>query len=254
MPAGDECRTDRTKNYTTIIEVACNPSIDSAILENAAGFNINSCSNTIRMQSKYACPKYNVYSFWNSIIHNRYIFGIILVIAGAFFCFLGKKFLRVTEILCGVLLVTFLIVYLLFAHLHIQYSSLEFWLIIVVAIIVGCFVGWLISKLEWLPPCILGGTLGYIGAMVLYQVMLKYIHSNPVAVYWVTLIVCVAIGATLGWFFAQHIIIIGTAFIGAYAFIRGISFMAGGFPDERQVIELIGKGEWTQVSAVKFYF
>src|SRR3569833_1426571 len=115
--------------------------------------------------------------------------------------------------------------FLLFQYLHIQYSSLEFWLIIALSVVLGILAGYFISKLEWLPPMILGGFLGYLVSTFLYQLALKYIQSNPVAVYWVTLVVTVILGAILGYLLAKHVLIISTAFIGAYAFVRVSLYM-----------------------------
>jgi len=97
---------------------------------------------------------------------------------------------------------------------------------------------------------ILGGFLGYLLGIVLYQFLLKYIQSNPTVVYWCTIIACIIGLVVIAWFFYDHILILGTSFIGAYGVIRGISFMAGHFPDERQIIDLMEAGEYTQVSAL----
>lgn len=127
---------------------------------------------------------------------------------------------------------------------------MEFWLIIACSILAGIIVGVIIAKYKKIPAVILGGFLGYIAGVVLYQFFLKYISSNPAVVYWITVISCVIVLAIVAWFFYDHILILGTSFIGAYAIIRGISFMAGGFPDERQMIDLIKQGEWDQANEV----
>lgn len=48
---------------------------------------------------------------------------------------------------------------------------------------------------------------------------------------------CVSVGfaivaAILSFFWYEHVLIIMTSFAGAYMFVRGISFYAGGFPNE----------------------
>jgi hypothetical protein len=220
LPPGDVCRTDANRNYTTSYSIVCDPDAKTPVFDAVQNISPNTCDNVIKMRSANACPKFDVYGFWNEVIQNKYIVGAVLMILGAFFTFFGKKFLKVTEILTGVLLTCFLVMFLLFQYLHIQYTSLEFWLIVAFSVALGLLAGYFISKLEWLPPMILGGFLGYLGSTFLYQLCLKYIQSNPTAVYWVTLVACVILGAVLGYLLAKHVLIISTSFIGAYAFVR----------------------------------
>ena len=45
-------------------------------------------------------------------------------------------------------------------------------------------------------------------------------------------------------------IIFCTSFMGAYGIIRGLSFMIGGFPSEKEVMDLIENQEWVQLKEV----
>ena len=47
----------------------------------------------------------------------------------------------------------------------------------------------------------------------------------------------------MAYFLFTHIIIIATSFIGGYLVAKGISLYAGGFPDEKYMIDLISNGE-----------
>jgi len=229
--------------------MVCDSSAETAQILTGS-IDANKCDNTIRVLSKHACPKFNIYSFWNSIINNKWVFGILLMVGGVFFCLFGNKFIYATQIIAGVLVTSFLIVYLCFSFLQVEYSSLEFWLIIGVAVLAGLIVGFFIAKVPKVPELILGLVLGFLFGNFMYHTFLKYIPSNPAVVYWVTIISCVVIAGFISWLFYQHILIIATAFIGAYAFVRGVGFIAGHFPDERQVIDLVDRDEWDQVHAM----
>ncbi len=188
------------------------------------------------------------------MISNKWIVGVALMIFGIFSCFFGTKFTQYTEFVAGVLGTWFVLCFLIFSWLQITYSNLAFWLIIVGTLLVGLLVGYLISQFaNTVAPMILGGFLGYLLGNFVYQFALKYIQSNPMVVYWIAMIVCVAAGVVVGCYFAEHILILSTAFIGAYSLIRGISFMAGNYPDERQVIDLINKGETEQIKNVSIF-
>jgi hypothetical protein len=93
----------------------------------------------------------------------------------------------------------------------------------------------------------LGGVLGYVIGIFVYQFALKYITANPKVVFACVIAILVIICVLLGYFFTNVFIIIPTAFIGAYCMIKGIALMAGGFPDENQIMKLIEMKEWTQL-------
>ena len=52
----------------------------------------------------------------------------------------------------------------------------------------------------------------------------------------------------MAYFIRDYIIIFATSFIGAYAFIRGISLFAGHFPSEYTVMDLKKRGEKDQLN------
>lgn len=76
--------------------------------------------------------------------------------------------------------------------------------------------------------------------MVFYRI-------NHVAVLWVLMGV---FGLTLGilsFFWYNYIVIVCTSIIGSYLFIRGISFYAGGYPNEFTIYEKIRTGALSSV-------
>ena len=50
------------------------------------------------------------------------------------------------------------------------------------------------------------------------------------------------VAAGLSFVLRSHILIISTAFVGSYGFIRGISFYAGGYPNEFTLYDRIKHG------------
>ncbi len=253
LPPGDTCKTNNTQQYQTTMVIECDSASTKTVTLDS-DLNVNKCSNTIKMKSPYACPLFSVYSFWNSIIENKQIVGSILMISGVFFCFFGIRFLFLTEIVIGVVGTAFVLMFFLFSYLQIQFSTMEFWLIIAVSVLIGIIVGYFISKMKKIPAVILGACCGYLLSILLFQFVLKYINTNPYVVFWVTAFVCAAVLGVFAWFFSKHVMILGTSFLGAYAIIRGLSIIAGGFPDERQIMDLINLREWDQLKNVYNYF
>ena len=69
-------------------------------------------------------------------------------------------------------------------------------------------------------------------------------------VLWATIVITIIICCILAYFLVTHIVIIATSFCGAYAFVRGISLYAEGFPNESYVIDLISNKEFDTLKNV----
>jgi len=100
----------------------------------------------------------------------------------------------------------------------------------------GIFVGLLIKKVWRTGITILGCAAGFFVGFVLYTfILIQFVQHVGV------LIASCGVGALifgyLAYKFDKHIIIYLTSFIGAYAFIRGISMFAGKFPNEVFLIQ-----------------
>ena len=75
-----------------------------------------------------------------------------------------------------------------------------------------------------------------------------YVTWNAQIVYWVTLGIFIVDFGLLGLWVEKMVTIVATSFIGAYATIRGISLLAGGFPDVAKIFDLIEQQEWEQLT------
>jgi hypothetical protein len=246
LPEGDICKSDDKKRYQTTIDFTCDPEAEAPIIPDVP-ININSCTNKIFVSSKYACPKMNVYALWNKIQDNKWIFGAILIGLGIFFCFFGENFLKVTQVIAGGALVLLIFLYLIFSQFSVGLYTWHFWVIVIIAVGLGCLAGWFMSKITWLPGLVFGCLLGFVIGFFIFNLCLRFIHSNPIAVFWITMVTCIILGCLLGFYKEEEIAIISTSFVGAYGIVRGLSIWFGGFPDERQVYELGNNGEWDQM-------
>lgn len=247
LPEGEVCKSDANKKYQTIVELRCDETQEVPVFTNNV-FDSNICENKIYGVSKAACPKYDVYGLWNTIINNKYIFGSIVILLGAFFCFVGENFLKVTQVIAGAALALIFVLYFVFNYTSIIMGTWVFWLVIVLAFAIGCLAGYFMSKISWLPGLVFGFLLGFVLGFVVFNIALKFIASNSIIVFWTSMVACILLGCLLGYYKEEEISIISTSVVGGYGIIRGISIMAGGFPDERQVYELSSKGEWDQLS------
>lgn len=212
--------------------------------------NLNKCNNTIKMRSQYACPNLTKYSLNNTVRKNSVIFGLILMAGGIYFCFFAYKYLQPTRFITGVCAVCFISFVLFANNLEIKFDSASFWSVFIISILIGLFLGWIISRVPWIVSAILGGFLGFIFTELLYQAIVSSLSWNPKAVYYIIFSISIAIGAVLGGLFQKHIFIISCAFTGAYAIMRGLGILEDNFPDERQLYDMIERSEWPQVSTM----
>lgn len=254
LPNGDPCIYDKNKNFETIFEIVCNPKATFPTFDtsNELAFNSTSCKNKIKLYSKDACPNFSFYGFFNEIISNKFIFGPILIIFGIFLCFFGYKFYNVLCIISGILFVSFVVLFLVLSNINIEFSTLGFWLLIAGVVLTGILVGYLFIKYElnFLIDIVIAGFAGFLLGTFLYNFALNQISTNTKIVYYCTIVFSIILLEFLILMFRKFMIIFCTSFMGAYGIIRGLSFMIGGFPSEKEVMDLIENQEWEQLKEV----
>jgi hypothetical protein len=221
LPKGDRCVFNGTQTFYQISYlITCDEGIERLTVDNPQEFNIQQCENIIKMRSKHACPNYTMYSLSSTIRDNSFLFGLILIIQGLYFIFFAYRFLKFTRILTGINVICFIVLFLIFNNLQIQFNSTIFWLIIIINIIVGWCIGVLISFYPTLVSSILGGFLGFVFTELLFQSIVPSLTWNPQATYYIIFSGSVLIGIILGYNYRKHLFIISCAFLGAYSIIR----------------------------------
>jgi Domain of unknown function (DUF4203) len=88
--------------------------------------------------------------------------------------------------------------------------------------------------------------------MILYSSFFYKIDNDKQVFYWVFNISLGVICGILSIWLFNHAIIISTSIIGAYALMRGISFYAGGYPSEFDLLQLIKIEGWDGIDK-RFY-
>lgn len=243
-------------NYLTKIEIVCKKDADIPIFDTNYKFNSSACQNKFRMFTKEACPDFSFYSFFNTVVSNKFILGPVLLILGLFVCFLGYYFYDILTIITGILLVMFLIVFLVLSNINIHYTPTTFWIIIGCILVLGIIVGYLFIKFELkhVIDIAIAGLAGYLLGVFIYNLFLNQISSHAKIVYYTSIVFSIILMVFLVLIYRRFTVILCTSFIGAYSAIRGLSLMAGGFPAEKMVIDLIDKKEWGQLKNVIIFF
>lgn len=185
------------------------------------------------------CPVANVNGLVSYLTENPWIVGIILIVAGFIMNWWGSKFLpMVVAIFSGA--VTFLIVLLLSSIMglldyidptqdggNVGLVVLAF----ILATIFGGLVGVLMWKFFLIGFCFMGFFAGYtLGGLLYALVFISFLQST----YFLAFLTFGLgfVGAFLCFKFRNHLAILTTALLGAYAFVRGISMFVGDYPNE----------------------
>jgi len=164
-----------------------------------------------------------------------------LIVIGLYFLILGN-YCRTTNSLIINCAILGLILYS-FINLFTKVNLL-------ICIVIGAGLAW---GCVWFPSVnavLLGVVVGYLFGSLFYNLEVKVVQINPQALYWGTLTVCIIFVSIAGGFMKDYMVCLATGMVGAYAFVRGISVFAGGYPDETYVMLLIQKKEYTQFGRV----
>ena len=214
---------------------------ESSVVKNKlGGYNV-----VLTIESTKACIKFSLYSIFHFIEKHNIIFGIILIAFGLFNCLCGQKFSKVTSLILCIFTVTVLV--LVFSQ-YVLPSGCADWIIIVM-LVLGLILG-LVAGIfayrhnEKVIAFLVGGISGFFLGQFLYGLFGNRIHVNGTVMNIVFVLVSIGILLVVTYCIRDKIVIIGTSFIGAYCFIRGISLFGGHFPDEFTIADLINNKEY----------
>ena len=226
------CKEDSGVNFEIQIDAKCNKEKDGGIL---TFDTTEKCGIKYKFEGKEACKKYTIEIEKYMKIIAPYI-GAILVVLGLIMTFAGAKFLvQLFSVLVCLFVTsgTFLIIY----NFFLPHESINIGILVVIFICTG-FLGYMVAHFtkkfaeEWATTLL----AAWGGIVVIMQLMKIGQITNG------TMLITGAIaGAFIGSYLGKQLNDIvksfGTAFIGAFFVIKGVSFYIGGFPTEAKAIQ-----------------
>lgn len=206
---------------------------------------------TLNITSKEACKKIDFYFIFKFIQDYKILFVIILILFGLFNCIFGKRFSKFTAfILCIIICVVFILVLSQYV-LPSGCSEWIIWVMLAVGVILGVTAGVFAFKYhEGCMAFLSGGIGGFFLGQFLYNFFGNRIPANGTVINIVFIVVGIGALIAVAFFFKKFIVIFATSLIGSYCLIRGISIVAGKFPDEFTIIDLRTRGETEQLKAL----
>jgi len=209
-------------------------------LEDVAG--VTACNYKTTLTSADVCPSFDLNALWTFLDEYSYIWGVLFIVGGIFLGFLGRKLFKAAVFMVTAILVVFAIL-LLFYTTFLEDTTEEWvgWTVLICSILIGLVAGFFMMKLERVGAALLAGWGGFLIGIMLNEMVLYKAESQ--ALFWCMSIGCALVAAVLSFFFYEHVLINMTAFGGAYMLIRGISFYAGGFPNEFTLADQLKAGD-----------
>ena len=188
------------------------------------------------------CPSFDLNALWVFLDEYSYIWGVLFIVGGTFLCFFGRKLFKAAIFVVTTVVVVFAILLLFYTtFLNDTTDAWVGWTVLICSILIGLVAGFFIMKLERVGAALLAGWGGFLIGVMLNDMVLYLAESQ--AVFWCVSIGCALVAAVLSFFLYEHVLINMTAFAGAYMLVRGISFYAGGFPNEFTLAEEIKAGD-----------
>jgi hypothetical protein len=204
------------------------------------GIDTDTCTHKIKLAHQEACYKFSLNPLVRWLQKYSNIWGAFLIVLGIVIALFGKPLFKPT--ICFVGMIVFMGASSLFVF-SVFFSrdtpSYAGWIVFGVSLFVGAIVGLILAKLSRLGVAVLAGWGGFCLGMILYSAFMYKLDGDKRILFWIFNISLGIIAGILSIFLFNHAIVISTAIIGSYAFVRGISMYAGGYPNEMELIEII---------------
>jgi hypothetical protein len=175
------------------------------------------------MESKNGCAALDINEIWQFMDRYRFIFGGVFIAIGLFINFFGYVSIKPTVFIvssCTVTLALLITIYMLIVGVD-AISDVWNWIILVVCVLLGLAAGFLLTKAIRFGVGVMGGATGF--AIGLLCGSLFEIGNQ-----WVFWSVCAVLAlAFFGLTFhkSNEAIMLLTALIGSYVWVRGVSVM-----------------------------
>lgn len=225
-----------TENFGITFNMKCNSTMKTPVY--AISDNTNECNPVIDFTSKYNCNLFDTNAIWRWCESNWWIVAISMIVIGGFQWAFGQKLFKPTLFLIGTISVLGLVLFVFYAvFLPTGSKSWTIWVVGAVGLLLGLILGYFLAKLVRVGVAALGAWIGVILALLIHSAFLYSIHSQAV---FLTMLIGFGIvfGGISFWKY-KLFLMFGTAFIGSYLSVRGVSLFAGGYPNEFTMINQI---------------
>ena len=222
-------------------------------MQKAEYYMRDGCNYQINFYDKQGCYVFDTNPLVRFLSNYSYVFGAVLILFGGLIAVFGKPLFKPTICLVGMLVfVVFICLFIFSVFFDRNTPNWASWVVLSTSVLVGAIVGLILAKLSRVGLAVLAGWGGFCLGMMIYAACLYKLDGNKQVLYWCFNIGMGVLCGILSIFLFYHAIIFATAIAGSYAFIRGISFYAGGYPSEFELIQIIKYDGWGSIDP-RFY-
>lgn len=216
-----------------------------------SGYDGNTAHVVLKTQSGCFVFSTNFIASW--ISSQRYIWGAVLIAIGIVVGLFGKPLFKPTICIISTIVIMF-ILSVLCASIFFTRATPTWagWVVFGVSLVIGMLGGLILAKLTRLGVGVLAGWGGFLLGVMMYSAFVYKIDNSNHVAFWVFNITVAVIFGVISMFLFDYAIIVATAIIGSYGFIRGISFYAGGYPDEFDLVNNLEIQNWDAIPST-FY-
>jgi hypothetical protein len=257
--SGEDCAKD--ERYSVTLMLHCQPKpaddttdqpiyiVDEDSLKN---FSTKKCHNTLKIKTSESCAKVDYYHISAFAYRNRIPVGLILIFIGLILMAAGIRFIKVLIFIYGVVMAV--TIALLIYSLIIQFvGDIPLWIILACSVVIGLGLGYCLIKMSKIFIICLGGYLGYLLFVFLFNLVLKHIHIWGAIVYFIVAVVFIIASAYVSLKISKIVIYLATSIIGAYIFIKGFTLIIGGYVSESIVNDLMNFAEYDLLKTVLIF-
>ena len=206
----------------------------------------------IKVKSIYGCALNDWYLLRRIMKEKKVLFFIGFFIIGIFLCMFGKKFTIPTIIIIMGLICCYIVTIIALNFLpFLIKTEKHLWYLFGIGFLLGAVIGYLIKAKMTAFTVLLGASMGYSVAEVVYQFIQGFITWNPTYLYYCTIGICCVAGIAVGFFLIDTALIIGSSLLGGYIAMRGVSVLFGNYIDEGQFADLIKNKEYEQLKNLR---
>jgi hypothetical protein len=267
VSSDDKVKKCNNQEWKTNYQVLCSANKNRSAPLNASDlvFSIdkNTCTINIKATHAAGCPTLEFSGFIQYLSGHPWIIAAILFAFGITACFFGGLlFDWVVASLAGIM--TFLVVALMCNAIGgfkaIESGSVASAGRVIVAILcfllsigAGVAAGWFVKKTSKIALGVLGGVGGFFLAFLFYGLIFAKFVTQSQWLLWVIICIGVIGGSILVFRFKEGLVVALTAAVGAYIAMRGISLVAGGYPDEFTMFSQMSSGDFDLPNAFYAY-
>ena len=167
------------------------------------------------------------------MVDNNYaIFGAYFMITGLFLAFCGNWKPTISIFMCAfdyVYMFTGLAFYSMFLQGTPGWAN---FIANPILVILSCIPPYFMAKYQRIGVSMLAAQCG---AMFGLLIVIAFQGQGGAGLFFSLTILPYVVFAGLAWKFYEKFVILATSFLGSYRFVRGVSLIAGGFPNETEV-------------------